>query len=92
MNRRRFFTLTASVAPAIFIPKLVSVNWKRSSDDLLVIPSCMESDIEKFALLPYYLSRVQIQAVAYESWNKICDNIKFEPGSTQYKLCPLQIT
>jgi hypothetical protein len=30
MNRRRFFSLVAGVAPALFLPKLIAPVWKRT--------------------------------------------------------------
>ena len=87
MNRRKFFTISSCLAPAIFIPKLISIHWKRTSNNLLVIPAWMLNDIEKFAASNLLEARSRIQDVAIESWHNIADKTLFEKGTTQYHLC-----
>ena len=92
MNRRNFFKIITVATPSIFIPKLISVHWKRSANDLLVLPSWMVNSIEELAALSFWAQRDKIQQVAIDFYKGTDKNGIFKPSFTQYKLCQTQTT
>ena len=91
MNRRNFFKIITVATPSIFIPKLISVHWKRSANDLLVLPSWMVNSIEELVVLPFWQERDKIQQVAINFYKDTTKNGIFQPSYTQLKICQTQM-